>query len=102
MKIKTDTNNNSLRGRSLENDFRRLINDERFYDIALKCSDGETIYGCKAILATRSDVFNSSIFVESAESAESYNILSFDDINSRAMKVILEFLYTSKVESLTT
>ncbi|RIA98957.1 hypothetical protein C1645_866174 [Glomus cerebriforme] len=98
MKIETNINNSSPRGRSLEDDFKRLICDERFHDIALKCSDGETIYGCKAILATRSDVFNSSIFTKSED-----NKLSFDDINSTAMKIILEFLYTSKVdkESLT-
>ncbi|RIA98963.1 hypothetical protein C1645_731305 [Glomus cerebriforme] len=85
--------NFSPRGRSLENDFRRLIDDERFHDIALKCSDGKIIYGCKAILATRSDVFNSSIFSETVD-----NKLSFKNINSTAMKIILEFLYTSKVE----
>ncbi|GBB88628.1 hypothetical protein RclHR1_01520013 [Rhizophagus clarus] len=93
----SEQDNSSPRGRSLENDFKILINDERFYDIALKCSDGKTVYGCKAILATRSDVFNSSIF---NESAERNNILSFDDINSTAMKVIMEFLYTSKVGNL--
>ncbi|GBB88629.1 hypothetical protein RclHR1_01520014 [Rhizophagus clarus] len=87
----------SPRGRSLENDFRRLINDERFYDIALKCSDGRTVYGCKAILATRSEFFNKYIFNESGENNNNY---SFDDINSMAMKVILEFLYTSKAEGL--
>jgi hypothetical protein len=97
MKVKTDANYNSLRGRCLENDLRQLIDDERFYDIALKCSDGVIIYGCKAILATRSDVFNAYIF---NESVEKNNNLSFSDINSTAMKVILEFLYTSKFESL--
>jgi hypothetical protein len=90
--------NSSPRGRSLEKDFKRLIGDERFHDIAIKCSDGETIYGCKAILATRSDVFDSSIF---NETMESNNNLSFNNINSTAMKVVLEFLYTSKVEGLT-
>ncbi|PKC75712.1 hypothetical protein RhiirA1_528565 [Rhizophagus irregularis] len=97
MKIKTDANYNSPRGRSLEDDLRLLIDDERFYDIALKCSDGVTIYGCKAILATRSDVFSAYIF---NESVEKNNNLSFNDINSTAMKVILEFLYTSKFDSL--
>src|SRR4051794_39558747 len=96
MKTKKNKQTNSFsRGRSLEKDFRELINDERFYDIALKCSDG-TIYGCKVILATRSDVFNSLIFNESEN-----NNLSFHDINSEAMNVILEFLYTSKVENFT-
>ncbi|GBB88630.1 hypothetical protein RclHR1_01520015 [Rhizophagus clarus] len=90
-------NNSSPRGRSLERDFKKLIGDERFHDIHLKCSDGKTIRGCKAILATRSDVFNSSIF---NESTKGNNLLSFNDIDSIAMKVVLEFLYTSKVEGL--
>ncbi|CAB5164202.1 hypothetical protein RhiirA5_504179 [Rhizophagus irregularis] len=85
-------------GSSLEKDFRKLINDKRFHDFAIKCSDGKPVYGCKAILATRSDVFDKYIFNKSAESK---NNCSFKDINSSAMKVILEFLYTSKVESLT-
>ena len=91
MKLK----NSSTRGRSLENDFRRLNDDERFYDIALKCSDDKTIYDCKAILATRSDVFNSSIFNSSTYNT---NSLSFENINSTAMKIILKFIYTSKIE----
>ncbi|EXX56693.1 uncharacterized protein OCT59_010169 [Rhizophagus irregularis] len=93
------TNNSSPRGRSLEKDFKRLIDDERFHNIAIKCSDGETIYSCKAILATRSDFFNSCIF---NESLESNNNLLFKNINSAAMKVLLEFLYTSNVEGLIT
>ncbi|PKK68130.1 hypothetical protein RhiirC2_551074 [Rhizophagus irregularis] len=94
--ISEQDDNSSPRGRSLENDFKRIINDERFYDIALECSDGR-VNGCKVILATRSDVFNSSIF---NESTKSNNKLSFNDINTTAMKSILEFLYTSKVENL--
>ncbi|CAG8733489.1 17298_t:CDS:1, partial [Funneliformis caledonium] len=84
------------RGTSLENDFRRLINDKRFFDITLKCSDEKKLSSCKAILATRSDVFNSLIFTESKNHND--NELSFSNINSDAMKVILEYLYTSKVE----
>ncbi len=91
MKIQIYTNDNSPRGLSLENDFERLIDDERFYDIALRCSDGEKIYGCKAILATRSDVFNSLIFSESAEN----DGLSF---NNTAMKVVLEFYIHLKLK----
>ncbi len=82
------------RGRSLENELRQLINDNRFFDITLKCSDGKELSGCKAILATRSDTFNSLIFIQSKWNV----ILSFDNINSNAMKIILDYLYTSKVE----
>ena len=77
----------------LESDLRRLMNDGRFYDIALKCSDGKIVSGCKAILATRSEVFNELVFTGSEKSK-----LSFNNINSNSMKVILEYLYVSKVK----
>src|ERR1043166_4723203 len=83
---------NSLK--KLQNDLRKLINDKRFHDIGLKCSDGVTIYGCKAILATRSNIFNKLIFSETNYSLIS---LSFNEIDSNSMKVILEYLYTSDV-----
>lgn len=83
-------NNSFLKGKSLKEDFRRLINDENFYDIALKCSDGKVVFGCKVILATRSGVFN-RLILERSE-------LSFDDINSNAMKAILQYLYTSEID----
>src|SRR5436853_7754922 len=80
------------RGKSLEKDLGQLINDDKFHDIAIKCSDGKTVFGCVAILATRSDVFNKLIITES----DTNKNLSFNNIDSTAMKVILEFLYTSK------
>ncbi|RIA98953.1 hypothetical protein C1645_588186 [Glomus cerebriforme] len=80
-------------GESLEIDFKRLINDKRFHDISLKCSDEITVFGCKAILATRSKIFNDLIFTRSNN-----DILLFNNINSNSMKVILEYLYTSKIE----
>src|SRR4051812_11242531 len=78
---------------SLATDLGRLINDDRFYDIILKCSDGRNVFGCKAILATRSKLFNELIFTGSA-----IKNLTFDNINSNAMKVILEYLYTDMVK----
>lgn len=30
-------------GSSLEKDFKKLINDKRFHDFAIKCSDGKTV-----------------------------------------------------------
>ncbi|GBB88636.1 hypothetical protein RclHR1_01520021 [Rhizophagus clarus] len=76
----------------LEKDLRRLMNDERFHDIALKCSDGKIVFGYKPILATRSEIFDELILTESEN-----NILSFSNINSNAMKIILEYLYTSNI-----
>ncbi|CAG8533567.1 9942_t:CDS:1 [Funneliformis mosseae] len=77
---------------SLGDDLRQLINDDRFFDITLKCSDKTNLSACKAILATRSKVFNSLI------GSGSNNELSFSNINSDAMKVVIEYLYTSDVE----
>ncbi|GBB83792.1 hypothetical protein RclHR1_10460006 [Rhizophagus clarus] len=94
-KTKTNQNKPSVRGKSLENDLRALLNDERSFDISLKCSDGVTLRACKNILATRSDVFNNIIFNKSK--AEIKNII-FTRINSTIMKVILEFLYTSNIK----
>ncbi|CAG8730707.1 5652_t:CDS:1, partial [Funneliformis caledonium] len=81
---------------SLGDDLRQLINDDRFFDITLKCSDKTNLPACKSILATRSDVFNSLIFTESRNHND--NELSFSNINSDAMKVVIEYLYTSDVE----
>ena len=75
----------------LGKDFRRLINDERFYDIILKCSDGRSVFGCKAILATRSKLFNKLIFTGSKNKN-----LSFNNINSNAMKVIYIQIWLKK------
>ncbi|PKC15872.1 hypothetical protein RhiirA5_348564, partial [Rhizophagus irregularis] len=40
--------------RKLENNLRKLLEDERFFDITLKCSDSLTLRACKNILAVRS------------------------------------------------
>src|ERR1044072_2902144 len=86
-------NSSPLISKSLGRDLKQLLNDERFYDIVIKCSDGKNVFGCKAILATRSELFNELIFTGSANKN-----LIFNDINSDAMKVILKYLYTDMIE----
>ncbi|CAB4416351.1 unnamed protein product [Rhizophagus irregularis] len=87
--------NNSPRGKSLENDLKQLLYDKRFFDIKLRCSDEVVINACKAILSNRCNVFNNLIF---DECGKINNDIKFYEINSTAMKILLEFLYTSKVE----
>ena len=82
----------SQRGISLEKDFKRLFNDEEYSDIIIKCSDGVTVFGCKVILTTRSDLFNELINYGNKDT------LSFKNIDSNAMKIILAYLYTPKAE----
>jgi hypothetical protein len=89
----------SPKPKSLENDLRKLLYDERFFDISLKCSDNIVVNGCKNILASRTEVFNEYIFDKSKKNAnQQRQQLEFDRIDSTAMKLILEYLYTSKNE----
>ncbi|GBB83794.1 hypothetical protein RclHR1_10460008 [Rhizophagus clarus] len=89
----------SPKPKSLSNDLRKLLSDERFYDVSLKCSDNVILNACKNILACRSEVFNDYIFDKSKKNAnQQRQQLEFDKINSIAMKLILEYLYTSKNE----
>ena len=67
-----------------------------FYDISLKCSDNVVLHASKNILASRSEVFNDHIFDKSKTTPNQQ--LEFDKINSIAMKLILEYLYTSRNE----
>ncbi|CAB4416353.1 unnamed protein product [Rhizophagus irregularis] len=86
--------------KSLEGDLRKLLYDERFYDISLKCSDNIVLNACKNILASRTEVFNEYIFDKSKKNNanQQRQQLEFDKVNSIAMKLILEYLYTSKNE----
>jgi hypothetical protein len=80
--------------KKLENNLRNLLDDERFFDIELKCSDSVTLHACKNILCVRSEVFNDHIFGNSSDQSK----LEFSKINSIAIKFVLEYLYTSNNE----
>src|SRR6185437_13856923 len=59
------------------------------------------IYGCRAILAARSEVFDRLLYNGMKESYE--NQISFPKINSAGMEIVLEYIYTGSIkeESLT-
>src|ERR1043166_9689154 len=89
------------RGHSLEQDLRLLINNQKYSDIEILCEDKKKLYGCRAILAARSDVFDRLLYNGMKESYEKQ--ISFPEINSSVMEVILEYVYTGSIkeESLT-
>src|ERR1044072_7022976 len=89
------------RGDSLEQDLRFLINNLKYSDIEILCGDEEKLHGCRAILAARSEVFDGLLYNGMKESYE--NQISFPDINSNEMEIILEYTYTGSIkeESLT-
>src|SRR3954451_16690098 len=89
------------RGYSLEQDLRFLINNPKYSDIEILCEDEVRLYGCRAILAARSEVFDRLLYNGMKESYE--NQISFPTINSSGMEILLEYVYTGSVkeESLT-
>jgi hypothetical protein len=89
------------RGYSLEQDLRLLINNPKYSDIEILCEDEKKLYGCRAILAARSEVFDRLLYNGMKETYE--NQISFPKINSVGMEIILEYTYTGSIkkESLT-
>ncbi|RIA90752.1 hypothetical protein C1645_875900 [Glomus cerebriforme] len=90
-----------MRGYSLEQDLRLLINNPKYSDIEILCGDEKKLYCSRAILAARSEVFDGLLYNGMKESYE--NQVSFPTINSSTMEIILEYTYTGSVkeESLT-
>src|SRR5436190_2545555 len=89
------------RGYSLKQDLRLLINNPKYSDIEILCGDEKKLYGSRAILAARSEVFDKLLYNGMKESHE--NQISFPNIISSAMEIILEYVYTGSIkeESLT-
>jgi hypothetical protein len=89
------------RGYSLEQDLKLLINNPKYSDIEILCEDQKKLYGCRAILAARSEVFDRLLYNGMKETYD--NQISFPKIDSAGMEIILEYIYTGSVkkESLT-
>ncbi|CAG8483709.1 9909_t:CDS:1 [Acaulospora morrowiae] len=84
-----------LRGNCLINDLKILINNRLYSDLEIKCKDGIILYGNRAVLAARSEVFNKMLFSRTSEISDKQ--ISFQKIESAAMKIILEYLYTGSI-----
>src|SRR4051794_38424868 len=84
------------KGYSLEQDLRFLINNPKYSDVEILCRDEKKLHGCRAILAARSEVFNGLLYNGMRESY--VNQISFPDINSAGMEIILEYTYTGLIK----
>jgi hypothetical protein len=84
------------RGYSLEQDLKLLINNPKYSDIEILCEDEKKLYGCRAILAARSEVFDRLLYNGMKETYE--NQISFPKINSVGMEIILEYTYTGSIK----
>jgi hypothetical protein len=81
------------RGKSLEQDLRLLIDNEKYSDIEILCEGEKKLHGSKAILAARSEVFDRLLYNGMKE-----NQISFPKINPSVMKIILEYIYTGSIK----
>jgi hypothetical protein len=84
------------KGYSLEQDLRSLINNPKYSDIEILCEDERKLYGCRAILAARSEMFDGLLYNGMRESHQ--NQISFPTINSSIMEMILEYIYTGSIK----
>jgi hypothetical protein len=84
------------RGYSLVQDLRSLLNDPKYGDLEILCKDGKKLYGCRVILAARSEVLNGLLYNGMKESYE--NQITFPEINFVGMEIILEFIYTGSIK----
>src|SRR5947208_11615062 len=90
--LKYRTKSNMTRGISLSQDLKLLINNPRYSDIEIICEHGIKLYGCRAILAARSEILDGLLYNGMRESFD--NKISFPEISSSVMEIVLEFLYT--------
>ncbi|CAG8692248.1 12873_t:CDS:2 [Rhizophagus irregularis] len=84
------------RGYSLEQDLKLLVNNPKYSDIEILCEDQRKLYGSRAILAARSEVFDGLLYNGMKESYE--NQIYFPTINSSIMEIILEYIYTGSIK----
>ncbi|CAG8702266.1 583_t:CDS:1 [Acaulospora morrowiae] len=84
-----------VRGNSLIEDLGFLVNNPQYSDLEIKCKGDIVLYGNRAILAARSEVFDRILFTRTTEICERQ--ISFPKIEVKTMSVILKYLYTGLV-----
>ncbi|CAG8629576.1 11201_t:CDS:1 [Acaulospora colombiana] len=86
-----------VRGNSLGEDLKLLVNNPHYSDLEIKCKDGVVLHGNRAILAARSEVFDRMLFTRGTETPDKQ--VSFLKIEASTMKIILEYLYTGSISN---
>src|SRR4051794_28600280 len=84
------------KGNSLEQDLKLLINNPKYSDVEILCEDEKKLYGCRAILAARSEMFDGLFYNGMKESYEKQ--VSFPKIHSSIMEIILEYIYIGSIK----
>ncbi|RGB34221.1 BTB/POZ protein [Rhizophagus diaphanus] len=84
-----------MKGSSLSQDLKSLLNNKRYSDIEIICEDNIKLYANRVILAARSNVLDALFYNGLKESYE--NQIRFPTFNSHVMKIVLEYVYTGSV-----
>ncbi|CAG8465550.1 uncharacterized protein OCT59_000904 [Rhizophagus irregularis] len=85
-----------VRGYSLNQDLKLLVNNPKYSDIEILCKDERKLYACRAILAARSEVLDGLLYNGMKESFEKQ--ISLPTINSCGMEIILEYIYVGSIK----
>nr|CAG8609552.1 4296_t:CDS:2 [Entrophospora candida] len=90
-------NDQTKRGFLLRDDLKTTLYIPKFNDVTIKCQDGIILYTSKAILASRSKYFY--FIIDKGYYDERNNQIEFEDIESKEMKSVLEYLYTGDINT---
>ncbi|CAJ0902935.1 22632_t:CDS:2 [Entrophospora sp. SA101] len=88
-------NDQTKRGFLLRDDLKTTLYIPKFNDVTIKCQDGIILYTSKAILASRSKYFY--FIIDKGYYDKRNNQIEFEDIESKEMKSVLEYLYTTSI-----
>ncbi|KAG9297511.1 hypothetical protein G9A89_001451 [Geosiphon pyriformis] len=81
-------------------DLKLMVNNPKFSDLKIKCGNwnegDEILYASRLHLAARSEFFERMLFNGMRETTS--NEITFPNLSTSALKLILEFLYTDSIE----
>ncbi|GBB96041.1 hypothetical protein RclHR1_02670010 [Rhizophagus clarus] len=80
---------------SLSSDLRLILDDPTLSDIKIKGNDGGEINAHRLILVARSEVFKRMLLSDMKEATQ--DVIEFQEFSSKALQVVVEYLYTGKV-----
>lgn len=78
--------------------YTNLYKTMKYSDLIIKSSDGEELKAHKAILCTKSDVFDAMFTAEMRESLS--GVINCTDLNAKVLTELIRFVYCNKVEGL--
>jgi len=91
--------NEHTKGYDLRDDFLSFLYNPEYHDITIICSDSVEIGAYRAILASRSSVFQAMLYGSMHETTS--KSINLHEITSNVMRVVLRFIYTGDIDLFT-